>query len=165
MAKKKRVRKPDELSLAQLQLLLDTKASELNELKSKRAEVQKELNQLDRQIQETECRKRKGGGFRKKTARGAGSVGASPRRKKKVARKGKRKRARNEHSAKSYAEEILRNEPKGLQLEELADRVLASGYKSNSTSFKNTLYQSLYNARKAGKTFDYNEKTRRWTVR
>lgn len=39
MAKKKRVRKPDELSLAQLQELMDNKASELSELRAKRAEV------------------------------------------------------------------------------------------------------------------------------
>ena len=160
MAKKKRVKKPDDYTIAQLQQLLDSK------LKSKRDELQKQLDELDQLISKTEGVSKKRGGYRKKKARGASSsVGAPARRKKKVSRKGRRRRARNERSAKSYAEEILQNESKGLPLDELADRILAQGYKSNSTSFKNTLYQSLYNARRAGKTFDYNEKTGRWVLR
>ena len=164
MAKKKRVPKPADYSLAELKQLVDSKASELNDLKARRAEVQKELNELDRQIQQTEGRPRKSA-TAKKRATGGAAARVSGGRKKKVARKGKRTRAKNPQSAKKYAEEILRSEPKGLPLNELADRIIASGYKSNSTSFKNTLYQSLYSARRAGKTFDYNEKTGRWIVR
>lgn len=96
---------------------------------------------------------------------GGASTGAPAKRKKKVSKKGKRTRAKNTRSAKSYAQEILKKEPQGLPLEELANKILASGYKSNSTSFKNTLYQSLYNDRKTGKTFNYNDKTGLWTLR
>jgi hypothetical protein len=165
MAKKKRVRKPNDLSLAQLQRLVESKASELTDLKAKRAEVQKELDGLDRLIQQTEGIKRQKTTLDKKTAVGAATTGFPAKRKKKVAKTAKRTRAKNARSAKSYAEEILRKEPQGLPLNQLANKILASGYKSNSTSFKNTLYQSLYNARKAGKTFDYSDKTGRWTVR
>ncbi len=164
MGKKKRVRKPVEYSMAELKQLMDSKASELSELKSRRADLKRELDEVDRQIQLTEGRPRKKSGVAKKTARGGVSAGGRGR-KKKVSRKGRRTRPRNERSAKSYAEEILRSEPKGLPLKELADRILESGYKSNAASFKTTLYQTLYNARKTGKTFDFNEKTGRWFVR
>jgi len=161
MAKKKRVRKPSDYSLAQLQELMETKASELNELKSRRAALQKELDNLDELIQETE-----GVGARSVTGgrKTAGMV-KSPATKKKVTRKKKVARAQNKRSAKSYAEEILRNEPEGLTLDELADRVLEQGYKTNSANFSNTLYQSLYNDRKKGKTFKYSDKTGKWTVK
>ncbi len=163
MAKKKRARKPDELSIAQLKALMDEKSSELSELKSQRAELQKQLSELDRKIQETEGRRRKKKSVAKKTARGAAAGYGT--KKKKVSRKGKVKRAKNTKSAKQYAKEILSNEPKGLTLNELADRILASGYNSNSKNFKSPLYQSLYNDRRAGKTFNFNEKTGRWTLR
>ena len=161
MAKKKRVPKPTDLSLAQLQSLVESKASELSDLKAKRADLQKELTELDRQIQETEgTGRRRTAMGRRKTAGNGSAV-----RKKKVARKGKRTRAKNKKSAKTYAVEILKAAPQGLPLDELANKILESGYKSNSVSFKNTLYQSLYNARKAGKTFNYNDKTGHWVLR
>ncbi len=162
MAKKKRVRKPNDLSLAQLQRMVESKASELGGLKAKRDELQKELAELDRLIQETEGT----GSRQRRTAMGRRTAedGTATRRKK-VARKGKRKRAKNAKSAKTYAVEILKASPQGLPLDELANKILESGYKSNSASFKNTLYQSLYNARKAGKTFNYNDKTGNWVLR
>jgi hypothetical protein len=165
MAKKKRVRKPSEYSLAQLQMLVESKASELSELKAQRAQAQKELEQLDRLIQQTEGVTGQKTRLAKKSVMGADSAESPARRKKKVAKKGKRSRAKNERSAKSYAQEILKKESQGLPLDKLAEKILASGYKSNSTSFKNTLYQSLYNSRKAGKIFNYNDQTGLWTLR
>lgn len=167
MAKKKRVKKPSDLSLAQLKQLVDNKASELSQLKADRAELQKQIDELDRQIRETEGvgakkksvakKKAKGGTVTKKTTR---------KKKKKVAIKKKKKaRRQNQGSAKSYAAAILAKESGGLPLDELAQRILDNGYKTSSTNFKNTLYQSLYNDRKAGKTFDYNEKTSKWVLR
>ncbi|MCA9067550.1 MAG: hypothetical protein KDA84_01415, partial [Planctomycetaceae bacterium] len=87
--------------------------------------------------------------------------------KKKVSLKKKKKKAagQNKGSVKVFAEEVLKKEPDGLPLDDLAQRILDSGYKTSSTNFKLTLYQSLYNARKAGKTFDYNEKTSKWVLR
>jgi hypothetical protein len=160
MAKKKRVKKPQDLTLAQLQQMVESKASEVSGLKARRADLQKELDNLDRLIQQTEGTgaRRRGRGRPPGTAR----MGA-PR--KKVARKAKRTRAKNKKSAKAYAVEILKATPQGLPLDQLANKILESGYKSNSASFKNTLYQSLYNARKAGKTFNYNDKTGHWVLR
>jgi hypothetical protein len=159
MAKKKRVRKPQDLSLTELQQMVESKASEVSELKAKRSELKKELDDLDQLIQQTE-----GGNGRRRAGRPRRTAGTGAP-KKKVARKAKRTRAKNKKSAKTYAVEILSATPQGLPLDELAKKILESGYKSNSASFKNTLYQSLYNARKAGKTFNYNDKTGHWVVR
>ena len=164
MAKKKRVPKPDELSLARLKELMDEKSSELSDLKSQRAELQRQLNDLDRRIQETEGGRRKKKAAAKKTA-GAETAGvATKKKKKKVTRKKKLNRAKNVKSAKQYAKEILSKEPQGLTLNDLADRILSSGYQTKSKNFKAPLYQSLYNDRKAGKTFAYNEATGRWKL-
>jgi len=162
MAKKKSVPKPNELSLAQLQQLIENKASELSELKAKRAELQKELNELDRLIQQTEGASAMKTVAKKKVARST-TAGASTK-KKKVAKK-KRTRVKNQQSAKAYAMEILGKEAKGLPLNQLADRILASGYQTESEDFKITLYQSLYKDRKAGKTFNYSDKTGHWTLK
>lgn len=165
MAKKKRVRKPDDLTLAQLQQLMDERSSELSELKSQRSELQKQIKELDRQIRQTEGVGAKTRGPGRKKSYGAATTKSPTRKKKKVARKGKRTRPKNEKSAKGYAEEILRGEPKGLKLNDLADRILAAGYKSNSSNFTNTLYQSLYKDRQEGNTFSFNDKTGLWTVK
>jgi hypothetical protein len=40
--------------------------------------------------------------------------------------------------------DILGQQKKGLGLSDLAAAVLATGYQTTSTDFKNTLYQTLY---------------------
>ncbi len=165
MAKKKRVPKPSDLSLAQLKELMDEKSSELSELRSQRAELQRQLNDLDQQIREAEGGRRKKKSVAKKTARGGMPAASAGRKKKKVSKKKKGTRAKNVKSAKQYAIDILKNEPRGLTLNDLADRILESGYKTKSKNFKSPLYQSLYNDRKSGKNFNFNEKTGLWTLR
>ncbi len=54
MAKKKRVKKPVDYSLAQLQQLVESKQSELSDRKAKRAELQKQLSELDQRISQAE---------------------------------------------------------------------------------------------------------------
>lgn len=167
MAKKKRVKMPSDLSLAQLKQLVDNKASELSELKAERAALQKQLDELDQRIRETEGvgTKKKSVG-KKKAKGGTAAKKTGAKKKKKVAIRKKKKGTRqNQGSAKDFAASVLKNEPEGLPLDELAQRILESGYKTTSSNFKNTLYQSLYNDRKAGKTFDYNEKTSKWVLR
>ena len=155
MAKKKSsVRKSADFSLNQLQELVQSKQSELASLKAKRAELQKELNELDKLILQTE---------------GTGRAVAKPVSTKPAAKKKKRvaikKRAKNTRTAKDCAIEILGKEKKGLRLKELANQVLASGYKTNSTNFSVALYQVLHNARNKGETFDVDEKTGNWVLR
>ena len=165
MAKKKRVRKSSELSLTQLRQLVDEKSSELSELKSQRSDLQKQLNEVERLIRETEGVGGGRRGRRRKSALGAETAKSPARKKKKVSRKKKVTRAKNKRSAKAYAAEILENESNGLTLNELAERILANGYKSNSSNFTNTLYQSLYKDREEVGTFGFNDKTRRWTLK
>jgi hypothetical protein len=160
MAKKKRVRKPEEYSLAQLQQLVQSKASEVSDLKAQRAEKQRELDEIDRQIASAEGTAKKRG----RPGRPPGTAAPTVKRKK-AAKKVRRPRPKNKKSQKDYAIDILKANPQGLPLDQLADAILESGYKSNSKSFKNTLYQMLYNSRKAGKAFNYNEKTHNWVLR
>jgi hypothetical protein len=154
MAKKKGVRKPTDYSLAQLQQLVEGKQSELADLKARRAELRKKLNELDQFILKAE---------------GSGKAIAHPVTSKPAAQKKKRvaikPRAKNQRSAKDYAIEILGKEKKGLPLKELADQVLASGYQSNSTNFSLSLYQVLHNARNKGETFMVDEKSGNWVLR
>ena len=100
---------------------------------------------------------------------GLAKAATATRKKKKAVRKkvAKKTGARpiNKQSAKSYAIDVLGKQSKGLTLNDLADRVLASGFKTNSENFAMSLYQSLHKDRKAGKTFNYNEKTGLWTLK
>jgi len=53
-------------------------------------------------------------------------------------------RAKNERSLKDVVTELLGKNKQGLTLHDLSEKVLATGYKTTSTNFKNTLYQTLY---------------------
>ena len=154
MAKKKRVKKPVDYSLAQLQQLVESKESELADLKAKRAEIQKQLNELDQQISQTE---------------GKGQAVAKPVAAKPAATKKKRflakKRPKNQKTAKEWAIEILGKEKSGLSLKDLSSRILEGGYKTTSANFSLSLYQVLYNAKNKGDSFDVDAKTGNWVLR
>lgn len=166
MAKKKLVRKPANLSLAELKQMVESRSSELSALKTQRAELQKAIDELDKSIAETEGTGGTGGtGKRRGRPPGAAAAASAGIPRKKAARKVKRPRPKNEKSQKDYAIEVLEAAPQGLPLNQLAAKILETGYKSNSKNFQNTLYQMLYNSRKAGKTFNYNEKTGNWVLR
>ena len=59
-----------------------------------------------------------------------------------------RQRLRNERSLSNVVRKLLGGSKNGYALSELAERVLATGYKTNSANFKNVLYQCLYNSDK-----------------
>jgi chromosome segregation ATPase len=101
MDKKKRVKKPVDYSLAQLQQLVESKQSELADLKAKRDELQKQLNELDQRISQPE------GNGRAIVAPVSMKTRAT--KKKRVAVK---KRAKNKRTAKDWAIEILGQEEK-----------------------------------------------------
>lgn len=56
-------------------------------------------------------------------------------------------RPKNEKSLRKTVIEVLQQNPKGLKLAEVAEKVLATGYKSNSMNFNNVVYQCLYGSR------------------
>jgi hypothetical protein len=150
----------------------DLQSAFLGSLKSRRNELEGELDQLDRQIEAVEgaggsvtarrVGRPPGRPTTRKTASGGAATGAGTTRPKKKGRRGKR--PRNTASAKAIAMDILGSEKGGLTLDELSERVLATGYKSKSANFKQTLYQALYNARTHGEGITRDESTGNWKL-
>lgn len=124
-----------DLSVAQLQQMLDTKKSKLDSLKKQRNRLAKDLESVEKQISAIEgrgVRKRRGG-----------------------------KRARNAQPLSAYVRDILSRSRKGLSLADLSQKIRDAGYKSNSSDFKNVVYQCLYNS----KEFYHDEKTQTYRVK
>lgn len=114
-------------SLADLEKFVAGKKSELISLRKTRAELAQKLKDVDHQIAVLEGKKGGRGRF----------VMSGPRK--------KSVRRINPKSLRKVVGELLANNKKGYNLQELEDAVLKTGYKTNSTKFKNTLYQCLYN--------------------
>ena len=112
-----------ELSVAQLEKLLDTKRSVLSTLQKKRENLQKALASVESRIASV----------------GGASSGASGK-----ARRAQ-KRPRNDKTLQEVVFELLEKNKKGFRLADLSDKVLETGYKSGSAKFSNTVYQCLYN--------------------
>ena len=118
-------RKGPDLSVAELESLLAQQKSRVTNLGKKRAELQAELNTVEKQLQSLQ--------------------GSTPRTGKKTGRRGKR--PKNTQSLASVVTGILENSPKGLSLEDLTTRVIKSGYQSKAKSFSNVVYQCVYNSK------------------
>jgi len=112
-----------ELSVAQLERLLDSKRSQLDSLYRRREKLQKELQEIEQQI----------------VAVGGGEG---------VRRGNKgRKRPKNEKTLLQVVLEVLATSTskKGMGLGEISQKVLETGYKTGAYKFENTVYQCLYN--------------------
>lgn len=138
---------PNSLSLAQLQALIESRKSAVSSLYEKRKQVARQLADLDAEIAAAEG---KGGATRGRPAHFARGKAA-------VKRRGPVQRAQNEKSLKTYVEEALAGNKKGLTIGEIQAVVLKNGYTTNSANFKNTLYQCLYHN---DKTFILDKKTK-----
>ena len=114
------VKTSGEMSLAELEQLMNAKKSQIDTLLRKKERIQEQLDEVDRQIADIS------GGMA-----GYGGIGSRP---------------RNAKSLHTTVIELLKKSKKGMALSELADAVMATGYKSTSKNFKNVLYQCLYNA-------------------
>ena len=128
----------ENLSVAELEQLLESRRAELNELVDKREALAAELAELDGQIAAMNGEPVEGGGRRRKA--------------RKVVRKRRPGRARNQPPLREVVAGVLEKQKKGLTLKELEEKVIAAGYQTNSAKFGNTLYQTMYNARDR---FDY----------
>jgi len=131
------MRTTKELSITALEGLLNRRKSRLKSLVQRRNKLQKNLDKVEGRI-----------------ALLSGSSGGTM---KSVARR-LRKRPKNAKSLSQVVTEILSKSKTGFPLAKLAQKVLASGYKSNSSNFTNVLYQCLYNDSKIvhdGKTGNY----------
>lgn len=108
------------LTVAQLERLLDRQRAKLERLLRRRATLQRQLAQVERSI-----------------AAIGGALEESPRK--------KRKRPRNDRTLLQVVTEVLTGNKKGLTLKDLARQVLETGYKTGSANFENTVYQIVYN--------------------
>lgn len=121
-----------QLSVVQLQRLLERRSAELTRLERTRVKLRKQLDNVEGKIT---------------TVGGADITGKTvPKR-----RKG-HKRHKNEKSLKVLVTEILGLSKKGLSLKQLTEKVLSTGYKTSSANFSNTVYQAVYNSE--GVSFD-----------
>jgi len=126
------VKSPKELSVAELERLLNGKKSQLDQLLKRREQLARELSDVEQKIHAVE---------------GRNSVPAGrPATTRKAHARPKTVRPKNARPLKDIVVELLGIHKKGLGLDELSRKVLETGYKTSSTNFKNTLYQCLYNA-------------------
>ena len=110
------------ISLTELEQVLEQKKRRLSALQTKRSQLERQLISVIEKI---------------------GRIEGSRHRAKKLVKK-TRHRAQNERTLKEVVTDLLSQNKKGLGLDELSKRVLATGYQTTSTNFKNTLYQTLY---------------------
>ena len=125
------------LTIAQLQRVLDNKMSELNKLERQRNDLQRKLSALDRQIE------RVGGGIANVGRRGAGGGGAG-------SGGGPGSRPRNERNLLDTIEGVLREGGKPMKVQEILDGVLATGYRSGSANFRGIINQTLIKDKRFG---------------
>lgn len=113
---------PAGFSVADLERILEERKTQLQDLAKRRDAAQKELDQIDAEIQGL--------------VGVGGTIGKYRRR---------RRRVKNEQSLRAVVLEILGKNKKGYTLADLAGKVTESGYRSTSRNFRNVLYQCLYN--------------------
>ncbi|HVW01622.1 MAG TPA: hypothetical protein VHB77_14815 [Planctomycetaceae bacterium] len=113
-----------EMSVAELERLLDSKKDRLESLQRKRDQLERQLNSVVEKINSMEGKR--------------ATLAAAKSRKTAT-------RPKNDRSLKEVVTELLAANKKGYGLDELSKKVLETGYKTSSTNFKNTLYQCLYN--------------------
>lgn len=109
-------------SVAELEKILDERKAQLMTLGKRREGLQAELEKVNDEILAL-----------------MGEGGKMPRRTR------RRRRPENEKSLRAVVLDILGKNKKGFTLSDLAAKVEATGYKSNSRNFKNVLYQCVYN--------------------
>lgn len=110
-----------DLSVAQVIKLLAKKRAQLRDLNKRRERLIREIGAIDTRIKEI--------------------GGAVP-----PAERPRRTRPQNERALYDVVIDVLQEHDDGLTLNELAEAVLATGYKTNSVKFANPVYQCVYNA-------------------
>ena len=119
-------------NIVQLERILQERRSELNRLERQRAELQRKLDGVDRQITKLN------GGLR--GARGGAGGGGG--------RGSGGTRARNEVSLVEAIETALREGGKPMRVGDIVEAVHAAGYRSNSANFRGIVNQTLIKERK-----------------
>lgn len=133
-------------SVADLEKMLEKQRGELDRLETRREKLAADLAECDARISELNG---SGGGAVASPARRATKKKTS----KKVARQKKTgggKRVRNQPSLRQVVLDVLPAAKKPLSLDEVMERVLATGYRSNAGNFRQVVYLNLYNLAKKG---------------
>ncbi|QDT66264.1 hypothetical protein [Calycomorphotria hydatis] len=140
-------------SVADLEKMLEQRQKELSALEAKRDQLSADLSDVEKEIADLVGKSMPGKApsAPKKTVKKKKVV-----KKKKTAARGRR--AKNAKPLKGYILDVLAANKKGLTISGVMDKVVASGYKTNSSAFKTVVYQNLYHMKKAGK-ISHNEKT------
>lgn len=116
---------PANISVAELERILLSRRQQLEELQQRRTTLVAELGRVDEEIAKMQG------------ARQALSSSATVRPQKFV----------NAKSLREYVLEILGRSKRGMSLSDLSAKVLAAGYRTESSNFRNVLYQCLYNTK------------------
>ena len=107
------------MSVAELEKILDDRKVKALELVKRREELQKQLDDIDREIVDVMGDNR-------------------------VIRR-RRRRLKNEMSLRAHVLELLGKSKKGYSMADMMTKIVENGYKSTSRNFRNVLYQCLYN--------------------
>ena len=110
-----------ELSIAQLERMLQNRRGQLAEKLKERSRLQKKMDQLDRQIR----------------ALGGGAVAGRS-----------SERVKNQKSLMQMLESTLRGSGKPMRVGDIAEAVLSGGYRSNSGNFRGIVNQTLIKDKK-----------------
>lgn len=145
-------------SVADLEKMLEKQRGELSRLEARRDKLTADLADCDARIGELN-----GGGVT-----GSGPVRRATKKKKskKVARRKKTaqgKRVRNQPSLRQVVLDVLPAAKKPLSLNEVMERVLATGYRSNAGNFRQVVYLNLYNLAKKG-SIKHDSKTKLYSA-
>lgn len=116
----------NQFSVAELQRMLERKRSRLAALLKKRQSLQKSLAAVEKQIAVLEGPKSRSGTQKRRRKPG--------------------RRVKNARPLHAVVTEILSKTKAGLKISNLAEKVVATGYKSKSANFKNVLHQTIYNS-------------------
>jgi hypothetical protein len=122
----------DQLSINDIEKLLKRRRTRLRSLERKKGNLLKQVGSVDREI-----------------SRIHGSMGRGPSLYEGSSNKGRRL-PKNSKSARLYILDVLTSNKKALRPREIADAVLAAGYKSDSENFAVIVNQNLLGLKKAG---------------
>jgi hypothetical protein len=115
---------PANISVAELEKLLLVRKQQLDDLLTRKAQLQSALVEVDQEIAQMQ--------------------GATPQNAYSASARGK---LVNEKSLREYVVQILGEAQCGMSLSDLSAKVLAAGYRTESNNFRNVLYQCLYNTK------------------
>jgi len=117
-----------DLSVVELERLLNSRKSELDTLLKQKQRLAADLSRVEGRINSLVG---KGGRF-PIAGKNAGTI----------------KRPKNAKSLHATVIELLTKNKKGYPLAKLSEKVLSTGYRTHSADFKNVLYQCLYNSKR-----------------